>query len=59
MSKAEISLAILQREPADRLRQEDLKFCQYRLNILRSAPDQNRAVIEAVEKRIHNLQHAA
>jgi hypothetical protein len=59
MSKAEISLALLQREPADRLRMEDLKFCEYRLNILRAAPDVNRAVIEAVEQRIRDLQYAA
>jgi hypothetical protein len=59
MSKLQMSIAMSQRETAERLRREDVKFSQYRLNVLRSAPEANRAIIEAVEKRIHDLQQAA
>jgi hypothetical protein len=46
------------RQPLESERQNEIRFCRYRLEVLVRAPEQNRKIIDAVQERLKGLQAA-
>lgn len=46
------------REPIEARRQEEIRFCRYRLDALLSSREQNHILIAAVEQRLRELESA-
>jgi hypothetical protein len=43
-------------QPVEARRQADIRFCRYRLEVLLTRREQDKAVIAAVEQRLRELQ---